>query len=56
MDSYEQIKQLVLDVEDDFIKFFEHGNQAAGVRVRKAMQCIKGLAQDIRLDVLDRKK
>ena len=30
---------------------FESGNNSAGTRVRKAMQNIKGLAQQVRLDV-----
>ena len=30
---------------------FEQGNNSAGTRVRKAMQNIKGLAQQVRLEV-----
>ena len=51
MDTFNQIKQLVEEAEQDAIKFYERGNKAAGVRLRKTMQDIKGLAQDLRLEV-----
>ena len=51
MELFNDIKQLVEDAEKDAIKFYEGENKAAGVRLRKAMQNIKALAQDVRLDV-----
>ncbi|WP_084498309.1 histone H1 [Pedobacter sp. V48] len=42
-------------VEADTIKFYENGNGAAGTRVRKAMQDLKGLAQEIRAEVTEKK-
>ena len=51
MEKFEQIKDLVLGLEDDFDKFYNKENQAAGTRVRKGMQELKNIAQDIRLDV-----
>lgn len=53
MSHYEKLKQLVLGLEDDFIKFYEKENSAAGTRVRKGMQDLKVLAQEIRTDVQD---
>lgn len=53
MDQYEKLKRLVLGMEDDFMKFYEKGNNAAGTRVRKGMQDLKVLAQDIRTNVQD---
>jgi len=38
-------------MEDDFNKFYNKGNKAAGTRVRKAMQDLKRTAQDIRVEV-----
>ena len=35
-------------------KFIE-GNNSAGTRVRKAMQAIKGLAQELRVEVQNQK-
>ncbi|MHA7878089.1 MAG: histone H1 [Bacteroidota bacterium] len=51
MNHYEKLKQLVLGMEDDFMKFYEKGNSAAGTRVRKGMQDLKVWAQEIRTDV-----
>lgn len=51
MELFNDIKNLVEDAEKDAIKFYEGNNKAAGVRLRKAMQNIKGLAQELRLDV-----
>ena len=52
---FEQIKDLVTALEGDFSKFYEKGNQAAGTRVRKGMQDLKTLAQEIRIEVQDKK-
>jgi len=53
MNHYEKLKQLVLDTEDDFVKFYEKENNAAGTRIRKCMQDLKVLAQEIRTHVQD---
>jgi len=53
MNHYEKLKQLILGMEDDFMKFYEKGNSAAGTRVRKGMQDLKVWAQEIRTDVQD---
>jgi histone H1-like protein Hc1 len=50
--AYEQLKQLVADVEED-IRKAEGGNKAAGTRVRKSMQDVKNIAQEIRKQVLE---
>jgi hypothetical protein len=52
MQEYQQLKALVLQVEDDLAKA-TGGNKAAGTRVRKAMQEIKALAQEIRKHILE---
>jgi hypothetical protein len=52
MEEYQQLKSLVLQVEDDLAKAIG-GNKAAGTRVRKAMQDIKNMAQNIRKRVLE---
>lgn len=46
-----ELKGIVNSLEDDFAKFYEKGNKAAGTRVRKGMQELKDLAQTIRLEV-----
>ena len=51
MNRFEQIKSLILELEGDFVKFYDKENQAAGTRVRKGMQDLKTLAQEIRIEV-----
>ena len=51
MNRFEELKNLVMSLEGDFSKFYEKKNQAAGTRVRKGMQDLKNLAQDIRKEV-----
>lgn len=55
MESFEQIKEVISSVEADMAKFMEKGNKAAGTRVRQAMQEVKKLAQQVRLDVQEKK-
>ena len=52
---FHKLKELVLAVEEDFDKFYDKANNAAGTRVRKAMQELKVLAQEIRVEVQDKK-
>lgn len=51
MENFDQIKKVMESTEEDVAKFVEKGNKAAGTRVRQAMQEIKKLAQQVRLDV-----
>ncbi len=51
MKKFDQLRDLVMSLEADFQKFYEKGNQAAGTRIRKGMQELKNLAQEIRLEV-----
>lgn len=53
MDKFNELKGIVDALEADFGKFYNDGNNAAGTRVRKGMQELKTLAQDIRLNVQD---
>jgi hypothetical protein len=55
MNRFNELKDLVMSLEGDFEKFYDKSNQAAGTRVRKGMQDLKNLAQDIRLKVQDQK-
>jgi pyridoxal biosynthesis lyase PdxS len=51
-----QITEAVDSIREDAAKFEAKGNGAAGTRVRKAMQTIKSLAQDVRVNVSESKK
>lgn len=55
MEKYSKIKELVASVEADAEKFYNGGNAAAGTRVRKGMQDLKNLAQEIRSEVTEKK-
>lgn len=52
LETYEQLKQLVASMEDD-VKKAAGGNRAAGTRVRKSLQDVKNVAQDLRVKVLE---
>lgn len=53
MKRFNEVKDLILSLEGDFEKFYDKQNQAAGTRVRKGMQDLKNLAQEIRIEVQD---
>lgn len=53
MNRFEQVKKLIMDLEGDFDKFYDKKNQAAGTRIRKGMQELKNLAQEVRIEVQD---
>jgi hypothetical protein len=55
MNRFDELKDLVMSLEGDFDKFYNKQNQAAGTRVRKGMQDLKVLAQDIRSQVQNQK-
>lgn len=55
MNNFSKLKDLVLSLEGDFEKFYDKKNSAAGTRVRKGMQDLKNMAQDIRKEVQDMK-
>lgn len=52
---FNKLKDLITALEDDFEKSYDKHNAAAGTRVRKGMQELKNMAQQIRLDVQDQK-
>ena len=56
MEKFEELKALVTSLEEDLYKFHFRLNGAAGVRVRKAMQQVRVLAQEIRMDILEIQK
>lgn len=56
LEKMNAIKAIMLQVDIDLTKFESRKNKSAGTRVRRAMQDIKGLAQDIRMQILDSSK
>lgn len=55
MEQFSKLKEVLASVEADVEKFYNAGNSAAGTRVRKAMQDLKNIAQDIRNEVTAKK-
>lgn len=55
MEKLEELKALLIGAEADAEKFYNKGNNAAGTRLRKAMQEAKVIAQDIRVNVTETK-
>ena len=51
---YDKLQDVINDTQNDVTKFVE-GNNSAGTRVRKAMQAVKSLAQEVRVEVQDQK-
>jgi hypothetical protein len=65
LDKYDRLVKLLTeeveidgkkyDLKEDFEKFFVKGNKTAGTRMRKVMQELKKMAQEVRDDVQEYK-
>lgn len=65
LDKYDELVKLIteeveidgnkMNLRKDFEAFFVKSNKRAGIRIRKMMQEVKKLSQDIRVDVQDYK-
>jgi hypothetical protein len=65
LDKYDRLVKLLTeeveiegkkyDLKEDFEKFFVKGNKTAGTRMRKVMQELKRMAQEVRDDVQEYK-
>ena len=51
---FDDLQDVINDCQTDVTKFID-GNNSAGTRVRKAMQTVKSLAQEVRVEVQDQK-
>lgn len=54
-ETLDNMIELLTSVRRDYDSFYSNGNNAAGTRVRKAMQEVKTTAQDIRVHVQETK-
>ena len=52
--TFDELQNVINDCQADVTKFVE-GNNSAGTRVRKAMQTVKSLAQNVRVEVQEQK-
>lgn len=55
MSRFAEIKSLVDFLEGDMDKFYSKGNKTAGTRARKTLQELKKVAQEVRLEIQDKK-
>lgn len=51
MEKYSELYSLVTSLKDDFDKFYDKKNKAAGTRVRKGMQDVSAWAKAARTEV-----
>ena len=56
MENLNELKETLLALEENATKFYDKGNKAAGVRLRKGLKDIKAMAQVIRQDVSAKNK
>ncbi len=56
MEILTKIKELLATIEADAQKFYEKGNKSAGTRTRTSLQELKKLAQELRIDIQEKKK
>jgi hypothetical protein len=54
MEKFNELK-LINSIEEDAVKFYEKDNKAAGVRLRKGLQAVRVMSQDLRLGVSSKK-
>jgi len=53
---FAELRDLMDEAEIDLEKFTVKGNKSAGTRLRKCMQNVKSVAQQIRVKVVEMKK
>ena len=51
---FDDLQDVINDCQTDVTKFVD-GNNSAGTRVRKAMQIVKSLAQNVRTEIQHQK-
>lgn len=56
MEKFKELETLIAEMKADVTKFYEKGTKVAGVRVRKDLQTVKSLAQEIRKEISSQKK
>ncbi len=54
-EKYSNLIAFVKSMEADVQKFYEKGQSAAGTRLRKSLSELKALAQDMRVEIQEKK-
>jgi hypothetical protein len=55
MSRFAEIKSLVDSLEGDMDKFYNKSNKTAGTRARKTLQDLKKIAQEVRIEIQNKK-
>jgi light-regulated signal transduction histidine kinase (bacteriophytochrome) len=55
MEKFNQLKALLESADADAQKFYDKGNSSAGTRLRSALQEVKKLSQELRLEIQEMK-
>lgn len=53
---FKNADRLIEGVEEDAKSFYKKGSRSASTRLRKALQKTKSLAQEVRIEILDKRK
>jgi hypothetical protein len=56
MEKVSQFETLLTSFKEDYEKFIDKGNKAAGTRARKTLQEIRNLAKDTRDEISNTKR
>ena len=56
MESYNKLIEILEEAKKDATKAYDKENVSAGIRIRKLMQEVKDLAQDIRKEIAEIRK
>ena len=56
MNTYFELKKLIESLEEDTTKVYTKNNKAAAVRVRKTLQEVKNISQQLRIEINEVRK
>jgi hypothetical protein len=56
MEQFNELKEFIAKLEEEANEFFVKHNKAAGLRLRKGLQDVKAMAQDLRKASLEVEK
>jgi nitrous oxide reductase len=55
MKHFNDLSNHIQNLKDDFEKYYEKNNLAAGTRIRKGLQTLKQMAHKLRIEIQDEK-
>ncbi len=51
MNKLDELKNVIEDMQVDYLKFFEKGINSSASKLRKKLQVLRKLAQDLRVEI-----